>query len=88
MLPMRAMTITAESFNAATYISNMMLTSTLEGRTLYEMVYDMKLGLADLRAFSAPCAIIVKPSEKLKTLDDWAIACVFVRYKCKYIHYL
>ena len=65
-----------------------MLTSNLEGRTLYEMVYDMKLGLVDLRAFSAPCAIIVKPSKKLKTLDDWTIMRVFVRYKYRYIHYL
>ncbi len=59
---------------------NRTLTAALDGCTPYEMVYGMKPDVADLRAFSAPCAI-VKLKEKLNRLDDWAKMCVFIGYK-------
>ena len=68
----------AEAFNAAMYVRNRLPTSALKGSTPYEMVYDVKPDLANLRAFSAPCGI-VKPKEKLR-LDDRATSCVFVGY--------
>ena len=37
----------------------------LDGRTLFEMLYEVKPGLADLHAFSTPSAII-GPGEKWK----------------------
>ena len=47
-----------EAFNTATYVRNRTLTSVLDGRTPYDMVYGIKPDLADLCAFSAPCAIV------------------------------
>jgi len=47
-----------EAFNTVTYIWNRMLTSVLDGHTPYDMVYGIKPNLADLCAFSAPCAIV------------------------------
>ena len=70
----------AEAFRTATYVRNRTLTKALDGRTPYEMLYDVMPDLAELHAFSAPCAI-VSLSEKLKKLDDWASMCVFVGYK-------
>ena len=55
----------AEAFSTATYIANGKSTKALDGRAYYEMLYDVKLDLADLRAFGASCAI-VGPSEILK----------------------
>ena len=55
----------AEAFSIATYIGNRTATKALDARTHYDMLYDVKLDLANLRAFGAPCAI-VGPSEKLK----------------------
>ena len=70
----------AEAYCTATYVRNRTPTKTLNGHTPYEMLYDVKPALADLRAFGVPCAI-VNPSEKLRKLDDWASMCVFVGYK-------
>ncbi|SRR5258706_9076721 len=42
-----------------------MPTEALDGRTCYEMLYDVKPDLANLRVFGAACAI-VGPSEKLE----------------------
>ena len=70
----------AEAYRTATYVRNRTPTKALDGRTPYEMLYDVKPDLADLRAFGAPCAI-VNPSEKLRKLDDRASMCVFVGYK-------
>ena len=41
----------AEAFSAATYVRNRSPTSALKGSTPYEMVYDMKPDLANLRTF-------------------------------------
>ena len=46
-----------------------MLTKALDGRTLYKILYNMKLGLVDLWAFGVLCAII-KVSETWKNLID------------------
>jgi len=48
----------AEAFNTVTYVRNSMLTRVLDGRTPYDMVYGVKPNLADLCAFSTPCAIV------------------------------
>ena len=48
----------AEAFNTATYVQNSTLTRVLDGCTPYDMVYSVKPDLTDLRAFSAPCAIV------------------------------
>ena len=40
-------------------------TKALDGRTRYEMLYNVKPDIADLRAFGAPHAI-VGPREKLE----------------------
>ena len=50
------------------YVRNRMQTKALDGRTPYEVLYDMKLELMDLCAFGALCAII-GPSENLKRVD-------------------
>jgi len=52
-----------------TNINDRTLTSALEGRTQYKVVYGMNLDHADLHAFAAPCASI-KLSKKLKKLDQ------------------
>ena len=70
----------AEAYNTAAYVRNRTLTSALDGCAPYEMVYGVKLNLADLRAFGSPCAI-VEPGAKLRNLDDRAIMCVFIGYK-------
>ena len=70
----------AEAYNTATYVRNRTLTSALDGRTPYEMVYGVKPDLADLRAFGALCAI-VKPGVNLQKLDDCAIMCISIGYK-------
>jgi hypothetical protein len=70
----------AKAFNTATYMRNRVLTGVLDGRTPYKMVYGVKPDVADLQAFSAPCAV-VEPAAKLKKLDDWVVMCVFVGYK-------
>ena len=44
-----------EVFNTATYIRNRKLTSTLDGRTPYDMVYGAKPDLADMRVCQSPC---------------------------------
>ena len=67
----------AEAFSTVTYIWDRTPRGALEGRTPYEVVYGVKLDLADLRAFGMSCAII-EPSEKLRKLDDWASLSVFV----------
>jgi len=67
----------AEAFSMATCVQNRTPTGALEGRTPYEMVYDVKPDLADLRAFGA----IVEPSEKVEKFDDRVILCIFVEYK-------
>ncbi len=47
-----------EAFNTVTYVRNRMLTSVLDSRMPYDMVYGIKPNLADLHAFSAPCTIV------------------------------
>ena len=54
--------IWGEAFSTATYIRKRTLRKTLDGRTRYEMLSDVKLDLAELRVFGAPYAI-VGPSE-------------------------
>ena len=70
----------AEAFSTATYVHNRMPTKALDGLTPYEVLHGTKPDLADLCAFSAPCAI-VKPVAKLKKLDDQARMCFVVGYK-------
>ena len=43
-----------EAFSTATYVRNRTPTKALDGRTPYEMLYDVKSDLADLRVFDAP----------------------------------
>ena len=52
----------AEAFSTATHRTP---TKALDGRTPYEMMYDVKPDLADLHGFGALCAI-VGPREKSK----------------------
>ena len=56
-----------------------MLRKALDRNAHYEMLYNMKLDLADLHAFSTLCAI-VNLSEKMKKIDDRTSMCVFVGY--------
>lgn len=53
----------AEAFSTATYVRNRTPTKALDERTPYEMLYGVELDLAHLRAFGAPCALVM-PSEK------------------------
>ena len=46
----------AEAYNTATYVRNRTITSALDGRTPYNIVYSVKPDLADLRAFGTPCS--------------------------------
>ena len=55
----------AGAFSTVTYLGNRTPAKALDGRTYYEMLYDVKLELASLRAFSVLCAIVGQ-SEKLK----------------------
>ena len=55
----------AEAFSTATYIGNRTPAKALDGRTYYEMLYDVKLDLANLHSLGVPC-VIVGLSEKLK----------------------
>ena len=56
---------------------NRTLTSALDGRTPYDVVYGVKPDLADLCAFSVPCAIVERGA-KLKKLElcacSWGIS--------------
>ena len=62
----------AEAFSTATYIGNRTPPKALDGRTYYEMLYDVKLELlANLRAFGAPCAI-ARLSDELKK-PTWTV---------------
>jgi transposase InsO family protein len=70
----------AEAFATATYVHNRTPTKALDGRTPFKALYGVKPDVSNVRAFSAPCAV-VKPSEKLKKLDDRATMCYFVGYK-------
>ena len=47
------------------YVRNRTPTKALDGRTPYEVLYEVKLELVDLYAFGTLCAI-VGPSESLK----------------------
>ena len=55
----------AGAFSTVTYIGNRTPAKALDGRTYYEMLYDVKLDLASLHAFGVLCAIVGQ-SEKLK----------------------
>jgi hypothetical protein len=70
----------AEAFSTATYVHNRTPTKVLGGLTLFEVLYGMKPDVRDLCAFGVLCAVI-KPSKKLKKLDDHAMMCFFVGYK-------
>lgn len=70
----------AEAFSTATYVRNRTPMKAMDGRIPYEVVCDVKPDLANLRTFSAPCAI-AGPSEGLKQLDDRAGMCLFVGYE-------
>ena len=50
--------IWAEAFSTATYIRKRTQTKALAGGTRYEMLYNVKPDLAELRAFGAPYAIV------------------------------
>ena len=63
-----------------TNVRNRTPTKALGGHAHYEMLYNMKLDIANLRALRRACAI-VDPSEEMKNMDDWASMCVFVGYK-------
>ena len=70
----------AEAFSTATYVHNRTPTTALGGLTPYEVLYETRPNISDLRAFGAPCAI-VQPAVKLKKLDDRTNMCFFLGYK-------
>ena len=70
----------AEAFSTVTYMHNRTPTKALARLTPYEVLHGTKPDLADLCAFSAPCAI-VELVAKLKKLDDQARMCFVVGYK-------
>ena len=70
----------AEAFSTVMYMHNRTLMKALDGLTPYEVLHGTKPDLADLRAFSTPCAI-VEPVAKLKKLDDQVRMCFVVGYK-------
>ena len=48
----------AGAFSTVTYIGNRTPAKALDGRTYYEILCDVKLDLANLRALDMPCAIV------------------------------
>ena len=70
----------AEVFSTVTYVHNRTPMKALAGLTPYEVLHGTKPDLADLRAFSALCAI-VELVAKLKKLDDQARMCFVIGYK-------
>ena len=66
-----------KAFSTATHVHNKTPTRALDGLTLREVLYSTKPNVANLRAFSAPCAI-VESTEQLKKLDDRARMCFLV----------
>ena len=70
----------AEAFCTAMNVRNRTPTKALDGHAHYEMLYNIKVDLADLCAFGTLCAI-VDPSGEDEEMDDQASMCVFIEYK-------